>query len=236
MITQESLHKTLVAAKAFISEDWAIKHQALLQDEMMSFFAKQLFIQLNSTSSETRLPYFEEEIQQDFAKALNQFKMVFANENEFVEPKIVSQLLEKTPFKELLLLMGQRITSASVQDEKAIPPLRNILLESCFLLLNKETTVVVKAWEKHVGRYPESIFETLKGNQKEKEITISKQIDYIIENQTWWNVFYHYKHGLVYEIRITNGQGMRWSSDGKQFIGFLEQFLNEEENGKDYIK
>lgn len=129
MITQENLHKTLVAAKAFLPEDWKSKYHAFLQDEMMSFFAKQLFIQLNSTSSETRLPYFEEEIQQDFAKALNQFKMVFANENEFVEPKIVSQLLEKTPFKELLLLMGQRITSASVQDEKAIPPLRNILLE-----------------------------------------------------------------------------------------------------------
>lgn len=227
MIAQENLYKTLVAAKAFLSENWKSKNQAFLQDEILSFFAKQLFIQLNSTSNEPRLPYFEEEIIQDYSDALNQFKKVFTNENVLVEPKIVSQLLEKISFKELLLLMGQRITSASVQDQQAIPPLRKIVLASCFQPLNKETKVVVKAWEKHVGRYPESIFETLKGNQKEKEITISKQIDYIIENQTWWNVFFHYKHGLVYEIRIANGQGMRWSSDGKVFIGFLEQFLNE---------
>ncbi|NHN24542.1 hypothetical protein FIA58_002535 [Flavobacterium jejuense] len=225
MITQENLHITLVEAKAFLSEDWKSKNQAFLQEEVISFFAKQLFIQLNATPNGLKLPYFKEEIQQDFAEALNQFKKVFTNENELVEPKIISQILEEIPFKELLLLMGQRITSASVQDVKAIPPLRKIILESCFQPLNKETTVVVKAWEKHVGRYPKSIFEQLKGNQREKEITIKKQIDYIIESQTWWNVFYHYKHGLVYEIRIPNGQGMRWSSDGKQFIGFLEQFL-----------
>lgn len=225
MITQENLYKTLLEAKAFISETWKSKYYAFLQEEILSFFTRQLFIQLSSTSSETKLPYFEEEIQQDYSEALARFKMVFANENELDIPKNVSQLLEKLPFKELLLLMGQRITSASVQDEQAILPLKSTLLESCFQPLNKETTVVVKAWEKHVGRYPESIFETLKGNQKEKENSIKKKIDYIMDNQTWWNVFHHYKHGLVYEIRIPNGQGMRWSSDGKQFIGFLEQFL-----------
>ncbi len=225
MTTQENLYKILLEAKAFISEDWKSKCHAFLQEEILSFFARQLFIQLNSTSNEIKLPYFEEEIQQDYSEALAQFKKVFANENELDVPKKISQLLEKLPFKELLLLMGQRITSASVQDETTVPPLKSTLLESCFQPLNKETTVVVKAWEKHVGRYPESIFETLKGNQKEKESIIKKQIDYIVENQTWWNVFHHYKHGLVYEIRIPNGQGMRWSSDGKQFIGFLEQFL-----------
>jgi hypothetical protein len=225
MITPKNLYKTLLEAKAFISEDWKSKYHAFLQDEILSFFARQLVTQLNSTSNETKLPYFEEEIQQDYSEALAQFKMVFANENELDVPKKISQLLEKLPFKELLLLMGQRITSASIQAETTVPPLKNTLLESCFQPLNKETTVVVKAWEKHVGRYPESIFETLKGNQKQKEITIKKQINYIMENQTWWNVFHHYKHGIVYEIRIPNGQGMRWSSDGKVFIGFLEQFL-----------
>ncbi|WP_445458236.1 hypothetical protein [Flavobacterium sp. HNIBRBA15423] len=225
MITQENLYKTLLEAKAFISETWKSKYHAFLQEEILSFFTRQLFIQLNSTSNETKLPYFEEEMQQDYSEALAQFKKVFANENELDIPKKVSQLLEELPFKDLLLLMGQRITSASVQDEQAILPLKSTLLESCFQPLNKETTVVVKAWEKHVGRYPESIFETLNGNHKEKENSIKKKIDYIMDNQTWWNVFHHYKHGLVYEIRIANGQGMRWSSDGKQFIGFLEQFL-----------
>lgn len=226
-MTQENLYKTLVEAKAFLSEDWKRKHQTFLQEEILLFFAKQVFTQLNSTSREPRLPYFEEEIQQDYSEDLNPFKKMFPNENGLVEPKKVSQLLEETEFEDLLLLMGQRITSASVQDHQTIPPLRSVLLESCFQPLNKETTVVIKAWEKHVGRYPESIFESLKGNQKEKESMIRKQIEFILENQTWWNVFHHYKHGLVYEIRIPNGQGMRWSSDGKVFIGFLEQFLNE---------
>ena len=58
MITQENLYKTLVEAKALISEDWKNKYQAFLEEEMMFFFAKQLFIKINSTSKEAILPYF----------------------------------------------------------------------------------------------------------------------------------------------------------------------------------
>ena len=227
MITQQALYKILVVAKDYFSEEWKSKYKAFLNEETLSFFAKQLCIKMHTTSIEPILPYFDEEMQQDYSEVVYRFKRVLTTENNLVEPIIISQLIEETSFKDVLLLMGQRITSASVQDYQAIPPLKSVLLESCFQPLNKETTVVVKAWEKHVGRYPESIFEIIKGNQKEKESTIKNQIDYIMENQTWWNVFFHYKHGLVYEIRIPNGQGMRWSSDGKQFIGFLEQFLNE---------
>ncbi len=46
----------------------------------------------------------------------------------------------------------------------------------------------------------------------------------LFENQTWWNLFYHYKHGNVYEIRVPSGHGMRWSGDGEMFIGFWSRF------------
>ncbi|VXB85117.1 conserved hypothetical protein [Flavobacterium sp. 9AF] len=226
MSLQQKIQAILLESKTFFSLEWKRKHGTFLEEEIQFLFSKELVKRFNEIPNAVRLPFFEEEIIQNYPDVVSQFKAVFTNENE-IDNKEICTLIENTPFSVILWLMGQRITSASKQDEEAIPPIHKILLESCFQPLNKETTVVVKAWEKHVGRYPESIFETLKGNQKEKEITISKQIDYIIENQTWWNIFYHYKHGLVYEIRMENGQGMRWTSDGKQFIGFLEQFLNE---------
>ncbi|WBX78052.1 hypothetical protein PG911_07290 [Tenacibaculum ovolyticum] len=32
----------------------------------------------------------------------------------------------------------------------------------------------------------------------------------MLKNKTWWNVYYHYKHELVYEVRIASGHGARW--------------------------
>ncbi|RKR11683.1 hypothetical protein C8C82_3737 [Flavobacterium sp. 81] len=139
----------------------------------------------------------------------------------------IINMFENTPFEIILLILGQRLTSASVRDETAIPPSKEILLESCFQPFNTETSIVVRAWEKHVGRKKDSIFGEIKGNNQQKQETVEKLVHYIIANKTWWNVFFHYKHDVVYEIRIPNGQGMRWSRDGKKFIGFLEHFLEE---------
>ena len=51
----------------------------------------------------------------------------------------------------------------------------------------------------------------------------------IIEEKTWWNTFIHYKHDVVYEIRIASGEGIRWkkSESELELIGFLEPFLQE---------
>ena len=94
MITQENLYKALVEAKAFLSEDWKKKYQAFLQEEILLFFVKQVFTQLNSTSREPRLAYFDEEIQQDYSEALHRFKRGLITKNNLVEPIKISQLIE----------------------------------------------------------------------------------------------------------------------------------------------
>ncbi|WP_130733905.1 hypothetical protein [Flavobacterium sp. J27] len=223
---QQKIEALLLESKAFFSLEWKRKYAAFLQEEILHFFSIELVKRFYEIPNNSRQPYFVDEIVHNYPEIVSQFKTVFINENN-IDVKEICYLIENTPFSTILWLMGQRITSASKQDFEAIPPLKAVLLESCFQPLNRETTVVVKAWEKHVGRYPESIFEKLKGNQKAKESKIKIQIEIFFEKTTWWNIFYHYKHGLVYEIRLANGQGMRWSSNGKQFIGFLEQFLNE---------
>ncbi|MNS30314.1 hypothetical protein D3C72_623400 [compost metagenome] len=150
----------------------------------------------------------------------------FKNNSERLEETLI-QTFEKTPFKVILLILGQRLTSASKRDETGIPPSREVLLKSCFEPFNKEISIAARAWEKHVGRKKDSIFGEIKGNTIQKKEKVEKLIHYIINYKTWWNIFYHYKHGLVYEIRVQNGQGLRWSADGKKFIGFLEDFLEE---------
>ncbi|WP_431242445.1 hypothetical protein ACQ9BO_21775 [Flavobacterium sp. P21] len=157
------------------------------------------------------------------------FKAVFEsfeNEPGQLRPNLI-KMFEETPFEILLLILGQRLTSASRRDETGIPPPRELLIKSCFEPYNKDISIAVRAWEKHAGRNTNSILGEIKGNREQKRLSAQRLIYYIIGYKTWWNIFYHYKHGLVYEARIENGQGLRWSADGKKFIGFLEDFLEE---------
>jgi hypothetical protein len=213
-----------------LKKDWKEKYALFLTDENLSDFSEKLFCFYQNQKSEVSgLPYFKEEIIVSREDLLPYFKTVFeAFESNSDQLKLgIINMFEKTPFGIILLILGQRLTPASVRDETGIPPAKEILLESCLQPFNSETTIVTRAWEKHVGRKKDSIFGEIKGNTQQKQETVEKLIDYIILNKTWWNVFHHYKHEIVYEIRIPNGQGMRWSGDGKKFIGFLEHFLKE---------
>ncbi|CEJ70437.1 hypothetical protein BN1195_02763 [Chryseobacterium oranimense G311] len=67
----------------------------------------------------------------------------------------------------------------------------------------------------------------VRGNNRQKQEKVMEKISYILDNRTWWNVFYHYKHELVFEVREKEGHGIRWSHGGKKLIGFLEKFINE---------
>ena len=226
-MTQEFFYNAQLEAILLLdNKEWLEKNKNFLHEEHLLRFVKRMFQYYNKEQPLIQpLPYFEEEIKQDLNESFAYFAGLFNLKEDL--SKAIKEVISKIPFKHILLLLGQRITSASVQDQRAIPPLKEILHSSCFQPYNKETSVGVRAWEKHVGRYENSIMGAIKGNQLEKNNKVVDLMNYMHENATWWNVFYHYKHGLVYEIRIENGQGMRWTSDGKRFIGFLEHFLNE---------
>ncbi len=212
-----------------LRKNWKEKYAVFLTDENLHLFSKNLISFYNQKTEVVRLPYFKDEIIVSVQEAVSYFEKVledFWNDSDEVQKSLI-QAFEKTPFKSILLILGQRLTPASVRDENGIPPAKDILLKSCFLPYNKEISIAARAWEKHVGRNKNSIFGEIKGNTFQKKEKVEKLIEHIIVHKTWWNIFYHYKHGLVYEIRVENGQGLRWSADGKKFIGFLEDFLEE---------
>jgi hypothetical protein len=179
-------------------------------------------------------PNFEEEIVPDLKEAFSVFKTackVFKKynfEDNKLTRKAFATALETTDFKNILILSGQRLTSASIQDADGIPPLRHELLKHSFKAHYDQISKAVRAWEKHAQRSTESFWGTVKGSALEKEQTVQKLVKHVLTHKTWWNVFTHFKHDVVYEARIPSGHDIRWKKDDLELIGFLEPFIENE--------
>jgi len=206
-----------------ISDPWKEKYQAVLAVDHLQTMEDNI-LKFENNTLEWELPYFNEEIKTDRKESFDLFINIFRS-NDTDEVKAAA--LEKIPFEHWLNILGQRLTSASIRDENAIPPLRDTLLQACRKPFNSEITIAQRAWEKHIGRMDDEFWGEIKGNNLQKQEKVMEKISYILDNRTWWNVFYHYKHELVFEAREKEGHGIRWSHDGKQLIGFLEIFIND---------
>uniref|UniRef100_A0A0E0DNL3 ASCH domain-containing protein n=1 Tax=Oryza meridionalis TaxID=40149 RepID=A0A0E0DNL3_9ORYZ len=55
----------------------------------------------------------------------------------------------------------------------------------------------------------------------------SEIIDRLLRECCWMNIHLTQPYGPVYEIRVHEGYGARWSQDGSKFIGFLEPYSPE---------
>lgn len=204
------------------SRDWKDKYQSVLADEHLITISIHIRKFKNRTL-EWDLPFFSEEIMIDRNQSFNRFISVLEAGNP---DDIKVRQLEEIPFEHWLNVLGQRITSASLRDENAVPPLKSFLIEACEKPFNSEITIAQRAWEKHVGRLDDPFWGEVKGNNHQKQQTVMKRINFILDHRTWWNVFFHYKHNLVFEVREKAGHGIRWSHDGKRLIGFLEFFMD----------
>lgn len=205
------------------SDDWMEKYHAILASEHLENLSRNIDNYQNKTL-DLDLPYFKEELKIDRNESFEKFINIFENQKS---DECKTKQLEEIPFEDWLNILGQRLTSASLRDENAIPPLKNLLIEACEKPFNDEITIAQRAWEKHVGRMDDQFWGEVKGNNQQKQQIVMEKINYILDNRTWWNVFFHYKHELVYEIREKGGHGIRWSHGGKYLIGFLEVFINE---------
>ncbi|WP_235815425.1 hypothetical protein [Chryseobacterium sp. Hurlbut01] len=208
---------------SFFSVEWKEKYEAILAEEHLEILSKNI-LKFKDQNLDWDLPFFNEEIKIDRDESFNKFIMILKSENS---AEIKAKHLEEISFEHWLNILGQRLTSASIHDENAIPPLRNLLIEACEKPFNDEITTAQRAWEKHVGRMDDQFWGEVKGNNQQKQQMVMKKINNILDNKTWWNVFFHYKHELVYEVREKGGHGIRWSHGGKNLIGFLEVFMNE---------
>ena len=208
---------------SLFSDSWKDKFGKILEVEHLESMSRNIQ-RFKDKTLDWELPYFNEEIKIDRSESFRTFVDILESESS---TEIKAKDLEKIPFEDWLNILGQRLTSASLRDENAIPPLENVLIESCRKPFNEEVSMAQRSWEKHVGRMDDQFWGEIKGNNQEKQQKVMEKITYLIENKTWWNVFYHYKHELVYEIREKDGHGIRWSQDGTRLIGFLETFINE---------
>lgn len=206
-----------------ISDSWKEKYQAVLAEEHLQAMENNI-LKFKNDQLEWDFPYFNEEIKTDRTESFRKFTEIFQSDDP---DEVKAVQLEKIPFEHWLNVLGQRFTSASIRDENAIPPLKETLIQTCCQPFNNEITVAQRAWEKHTGRIDDQFWGEVRGNNQQKQEKVMEKISYILDNRTWWNVFYHYKHELVFEAREKEGHGIRWSHGGKKLIGFLEKFINE---------
>lgn len=206
-----------------ISDSWKEKYQAVLAEEHLKNLADHLRKFQNHTL-EWDLPYFNEEIKIDRSESFQKFISLLENSGS---DSVKAVMLEAIPFEHWLNVLGQRLTSASIRDENAVPPLKSMLIKACEEPFNSEITIAQRAWEKHIGRMDNDFWGEIKGNNQQKQEKVMAKIHYILDHTTWWNVFFHYKHELVFEVREKEGHGIRWSHGGTKLIGFLEKFINE---------
>lgn len=205
------------------SETWKEKYQAVLADEHLENSDSNIR-KFKTGTLEWDLPFFHEEIKPDRAGSFRIFINILESQDT---DEHKAQQITQIPFEHWLNILGQRLTSASIRDENAVPPLRAVLIEACEKPFNQEVTMAQRAWEKHAGRTDDRFWGDIKGNNRQKQQSVMEKIHFILNHTTWWNVFFHYKHGLVFEIREKGGHGIRWSHGGEQLIGFLEVFIND---------
>ncbi len=208
---------------SLFSESWKNKYQAVLVQEHLETLDKNIH-RYKENTLELHLPYFNEEIIIDRQESFEKFIAILESDNS---DEVKAGSLETIPWEHWLNILGQRLTSASIRDENAIPPLKTMLINACQEMFNSEITIAQRAWEKHIGRMDDDFWGVIKGNNQQKQEKVMAKIHEILENKTWWNVFFHYKHELVFEVREKEGHGIRWSHGGTKLIGFLEKFINE---------
>jgi hypothetical protein len=140
--------------------------------------------------------------------------------------RALAEAVEAAGCGNLLLLLGQRLTPASLTDARAIPPPRADLLAAADRPHGPRDplTVAGRALAKHAARSGDAFWALPNGPAAVRNATARAVLERFLEQATWWNVFGHFLHDTAFEVRLPGGHGARWGRDGTAFIGFLEPF------------
>lgn len=190
------------------------EHIHVIRENLVRFFQGDLVLE------SIELPFFLEELKVDRKTVFEKFNFLSSSAYGLC---LTEQLLE-IPFSDYLIVLGMRITQASEQNENGIPPLNDEVMKASFTPFNTEVSKAVRAFEKHSERYQDCFWGKSTGTPLEKEENVKIILSNVLENKTWWNIFGHYQHGLVYEVRLPSGHGARWRKESLEFIGFVEPF------------
>ena len=235
------LSETLLRCASLLPEPFRSDHARLWQPEHLEALAGRLLrFAEEGVPDSPPPPHFAAECTPPLGPAFAPFRDILARwltrpdpeaEPTAEERRDWSAALATAGCASILLLLGQRLTPASVTDARGIPPTRAELLAAADAPCapGVKLSVAGRAWAKHAPRSDSGFWGTPRGGDAEKNAEARRLVEGILGGATWWNVFGHYLHGTVYEARLPGGHGARWSGDGRTFVGFLEPFLDAEE-------
>jgi hypothetical protein len=231
-----ALVKTFQQLPPYLSPAFYSESSRLFQEEFLQVLARFLLYCLeNGVPEKPPAPYFSVECTPPLYTAYEPFKTLLPlwEAEGVLHPEGIlrdfATAFENATLKSLLVLMGQRLTPASLSDGRGIPPDRSVLIQSASQEFQQGLTTGARAWTKHVHRSEEAFWGKVQGSTEQKNQRAFALIHSILEQRTWWNVFGHYKHDIVYEARISSGHGVRWGKSGTFLIGFIEPFWTEED-------
>lgn len=231
------LRPTLTACVDFLPGPFRTEHARLFEEEHLEILsARLLAFWRDGVPATLPPPHLSVECTPPLAEPFAFFRAALAawdasaDKVSEILARPFAQAVEAAGCKNLLVLLGQRLTPASLTDARAIPPTRAQLLTSASQHHSAADalTVTARALTKHVHRSSETFWGVVHGSVAEKNAQAERILSHILDHTTWWNVFGHYQHVLVYEARVASGHGARWGMDGKELIGFLEPFEEEE--------
>ncbi|WVZ52899.1 hypothetical protein U9M48_003902 [Paspalum notatum var. saurae] len=116
------------------------------------------------------------------------------------------------------------ISVSKPQDQPYIT-MTNILVE-----LGYDGLRSLLGMAKTVGTVPDGLpppRSALISSYSSKNQLAYETIDSLLRECCWMNVYLTQPYGPVFEIRVREGYGARWSEDGSKFIGFLEPYSTE---------
>ncbi|KAK9200883.1 hypothetical protein WN944_016082 [Citrus x changshan-huyou] len=116
-------------------------------------------------------------------------------------------------------LLGLSHTAGTISD--ALPPPRSALLSSFMLpfkpnVKGSSLTCGARALAKHATRSSNRYWGRYDGSDSNKNRLAMDVIGPLIAYCCWLNVHIVQPHGIVFEIRVADGYGARWSEDGSK--------------------
>ncbi|KAB2093449.1 hypothetical protein ES319_A02G094600v1 [Gossypium barbadense] len=213
--------------KCLVLEVQDVRHYATFSKMLEAESISQVLPGVNSTEEGLqtyRKFYAEEEERSNGVIAICVSNLV-------VQPAIsLASILSELSYEGVQSLLGLAHTTGTISD--ALPPPKSTLLSSFMLPYNPDVkgstlTHGARALAKHVNRSSNKYWGNLNGSDSNKnKLAMGVIVDLII-NSCWLNMYTFQPHGDVFEIRVAEGYGARWSKDGYKFIGFLEPYMDD---------
>ncbi|KAK6279473.1 hypothetical protein POUND7_019740 [Theobroma cacao] len=151
--------------------------------------------------------------------------------NLVAQPSILlASILSELSYEGVQRLLALAHTPGTISG--ALPPPKSTLLSSFMLPYNPDVrgstlTHGARALSKHADRSSSKYWGNLNGSDSNKNNLAMGVITHLITNCCWLNVYIVQLHGAVFEIRVGEGDGARWSKDGTKFVGFLEPYMDD---------